>query len=71
MQELEAFGEEEVRVDENHLDLVEEARLSDGVEDDAVARDEGRSEERVLLVLWRRWLNQGKYQGVGGARGGG
>lgn len=54
VQELNALGEEEVGVDEDHLDLVEEAGLGDGVEDDAVTGDQGRGEQRVLLVLPRR-----------------
>ena len=53
VQEVDALGEQEVGVDEDHLDLVEESGLGDGGQDDAVTGDEGRGEERVLLVLPR------------------
>lgn len=51
MQEVERLREEEVRVDENHLDLVQQAGLGDGVKDDAVAGDERCREDGVLLLL--------------------
>lgn len=51
MQELERLWEEEVRVDENDLDLVQQAGLGYGVEDHAVAGDERRGEDGVLLLL--------------------
>lgn len=51
MQEVERLGEEEVRVDEHHFDLVQQAGLGDGVEDDAVTGDQRRREDGVLLLL--------------------
>lgn len=54
MEEIEGLREEEVRVDKHDLDLVQETRLRDGVEDNAVPGDQRRREERVLLLLIRK-----------------
>lgn len=51
VEEVDALGEEKVRVDKHHVDLVQQARLRDSIQDDAVTGDERRGEDGVLLPL--------------------
>lgn len=56
MQEVDGLGEEEEGVDEDNLDLVQQAGLGNRVEDHAVAGDERRREDGVLLLLSPQFL---------------
>lgn len=51
VQEVERLREEEVRVDEDDLDLLQKAGLGNRVQNNAVPGDERGREDRVLLLL--------------------
>lgn len=56
VEKIDGFREEEIGVDEYDLDLVQQTSLRDGVEDDAISRDQCGGEKRVLLLLRVDWL---------------